>query len=209
MGFYYENNSNWMSEENEKAWLAGAIKGDEHAFRSLYDTYGPRIYSLGMHLTHSSMMAEELVQEVFEKLWKRRAHLGEVDNFPAYVRAMVRNTAGNHLKRMAHERLILGRIAREQASAEQPGEMAMEQDQLRRIWKETIDGLSPRVREVYLLSRMEGLRNAEIAKRLGISLYTVKEYLKSALAAIRENMDSRLPSLIAAAMLYFAGEKIF
>jgi RNA polymerase sigma-70 factor (family 1) len=198
-----------MSDEKEKTWLAGAVNGDEHAFRALYDTYGPRIYSLGMHLTHSSMMAEELVQEVFEKLWKRRTSLNEVDNFPAYIRAMVRNTAGNHLKRMAHERLILGRIAREQASAEQPREMAMEQDQLRRIWKETIDSLSPRVREVYLLSRMEGLKNAEIAERLGISLYTVKEYLKSALAAIRTNMGTRLDLLVIAAMLYFTGEKIF
>jgi RNA polymerase sigma-70 factor (family 1) len=198
-----------MSDEKEKTWLAGAANGDEHAFRALYDTYGPRIYSLGMHLTHSSMMAEELVQEVFEKLWKRRTSLNEVDNFPAYIRAMVRNTAGNHLKRMAHERLILGRIAREQASAEQPGKMAMEHDQLRRIWKDTIDSLSPRVREVYLLSRMEGLKNAEIAERLGISLYTVKEYLKSALAAIRTNMGTRLDLLVIAAMLYFTGEKIF
>ncbi len=196
-----------MSDENEKSWLERTAMGDEGAFRALYDSYSPRIYSLGMYLTRSSVMAEELVQDIFEKLWKRRTHLSEVDNFSAYIKAMVRNTAGNHLKRMAHERLILAKIAREQTSVEQPAELAMEQDHLRRIWKEAVDSLSPRVKEVYMLSRMEGLKNAEIAERLGISIYTVKEYLKNALSVIRTHLDNGLPLLVA--MAFLAGKKIF
>jgi RNA polymerase sigma-70 factor (family 1) len=192
-----------MSDAQEKIWLARVAIGDEQAFRALYDSYSPRIYSLGMHLTRSAVMAEELVQDVFEKLWKKRASLPHVEHFPAYIKAMVRNTASNHLKRMAHERLILQRLAQEQPDGEYTTDIAMEQNRFRQFWQESIDSLSPRVKEVYLLSRVEGLKNAEIAEKLGISVYTVKEYLKKALSLIRVHLDNRLDFLVVAAMIYF------
>jgi RNA polymerase sigma-70 factor (family 1) len=193
-----------MSDAQEKIWLARVAIGDEQAFRALYDGYSPRIYSLGMYLTRSSVMAEELVQDIFEKLWKKRASLPQVEHFPGYIKAMVRNTASNHLKRMAHERLILQRLAQEQPAGEYTTDIAMEQDQFRQFWQESIDSLSPRVKEVYLLSRVEGLKNAEIAEKLGISVYTVKEYLKKALSVIRVHFgQNRLDILVVAAMIYF------
>jgi len=192
-----------MSDAQEKIWLARLAIGDEQAFRALYDSYSPRIYSLGMHLTRSAVMAEELVQDVFEKLWKKRASLPQVEHFPAYIKAMVRNTASNHLRRMAHERLILQRLAQEQPTGEYTTDIAMEQDRFRQFWQESIDSLPPRVKEVYLLSRVEGLKNAEIAEKLGISVYTVKEYLKKALSVIRVHLDNRLDFLVVAAMIYF------
>jgi RNA polymerase sigma-70 factor (family 1) len=192
-----------MSDEQEKIWLARVAIGDEQAFRALYDSYSPRIYSLGMHLTQSAIMAEELVQDIFEKLWKKRVSLPQVEHFPGYIKAMVRNTASNQLKRMAHERLILQRLAREQPAGEYTTDIAMEQDQFRQFWQESIDSLSPRVKEVYLLSRVEGLKNAEIAEKLGISVYTVKEHLKKALSVIRVHLDNRLDILVVAAMIYF------
>ena len=192
-----------MSDAQEKIWLAQVAIGDEQAFRALYDSYSPRIYSLGMHLTRSAIMAEELVQDIFEKLWKKRASLPQVEHFPAYIKAMVRNTASNHLKRMAHERLILQRLAQEQPAGEYTTDIAMEQDRFRQFWQESIDSLSPRVKEVYLLSRVEGRKNAEIAEKLGISVYTVKEYLKKALSLIRVHLDNHLDFLVVAAMIYF------
>lgn len=192
-----------MSGDDEEILVARLVAGDEEAFRCLYNVYSPRIYSLGMHLTRSAVLAEELVQDVFEKLWTKRAGLEGVANLGAYIKAMVRNTASSHLKRMAHERLILGKIALGAASQEDTANNTIDQDQLRRIWQESVELLSPRVRQVYLLSRVEGLKNAEIANKLGISVYTVKEYLKNALSVIRTQLNGRLDLLVAAAIFYF------
>jgi RNA polymerase sigma-70 factor (ECF subfamily) len=187
----------------ERFLLQQVAEGDEKAFHVLYDQYSPRIYSLGMHLTRDTYMARELVQDIFEKLWKKRDTLPSIGNFPAYIKAMVRNTTNNHLKRMAHERLILQRMASDQPLGEFSTDAAMEQGHFRRLLQEAIDRLSPRTREVYLLSRSEGLRNAQIAEKLGISIYTVKEHLAKALASIREFLDGRLDLVVATVMLYF------
>ncbi len=190
-----------MSEALEKIWLEKIAIGDEQAFRALYDTYSPRIYSLGVHITRSSILAQELVQEIFEKLWNKRVDLYKIENLQGYIKAMVRNTASNHLRRMAHEQLILRTLVNEQA-VEEPGvDAGLDRVLIRRLWKEALDSLSPKVREVYLLSRVEGFRNASIAEKLGISIYTVKEYLKKALSVIRKHLDGRMDLLALAAML--------
>ena len=187
----------------EKIILQQVAEGHDQAFRHLYDQYSPRIYSLGMYLTHSTVMAEELVQDIFEKLWTKRQILPGIDNFPAYVRAMVRNTANSQLRRIAHERLILKQLAYGQPAGERSTEAALEQEGFRKLWTEAIDQLSPRTREVYLMSRQEGLKNGEIAERLGISIYTVKEHLQKALASIRTHLDGRLDLLVVAALITF------
>jgi RNA polymerase sigma-70 factor (family 1) len=192
-----------MGDEQEKILLDRLAMGDEAAFRVLYDSYHPRIYSLGMQLTRNAVMAEELVQDVFEKLWKKREQLPQIDHFGAYLKTMVRNTALNQLKRMAHERLILRQLAREAPAAAPPADVLMEQEQFRRLWQESIDRLPPRAREVYLLSRMERLKNAEIAERLGISIYTVKEHLQKAAKLIREHVEGHLDMLVVAAICCF------
>ncbi len=190
-----------MSDALEKIWLERIAGGDEQAFRELYDQYSPRIYSLGVHITHSSILAQELVQEIFEKLWNKRSNLYGIDNLPAYIKAMTRNTASNHLKRMAHEQLVLRSLVNQQ-TAEEPGAGAgLDRLLIRRLWKKALDSLSPKVREVYLLSRIEGLKNASIAEKMGISIYTVKEYLKKALSVIRKELDGRMDVLILAALL--------
>lgn len=192
-----------MSAEQEKIWLTRIAEGDEQAFRALYNHYSPRIYSFGMHLTRNAPLAEELVQDVFEKLWRRRTSLDGLDNPTAYIRAMVRNTANNQLRRMAHERLILQRLAKEDARQEPSAENDLDQQRFRKVWQQAIDSLPPRVKEVYLLSRTENLKNAEIAQRLGISIYTVKEYLKKALAVIRETLDKHVDLIILGALTHF------
>jgi len=187
----------------EHLLLQQVAEGDEKAFRALYDQYSPRIYSLGMYLTQDTYMAGELVQDIFEKLWKKRDTLATIGNFPAYIKVMVRNTTNNHLKRMAHERMILQRIAYDQPRGEYSTDAALEQGHFRKLFQESIDRLSPRTREVYLLSRAEGLKNAAIAEKLGISIYTVKEHMGKALATIRQYVDGRLDLLVISVMVYF------
>ena len=86
-------------------------QGDASAFRQLFDHYRNRIYSLGMHLTRSETMAEELVQDAFMKVWENRNQLVSIHYFNAWLRTVAKNTCSNYLRSLAIERLAMHRIS--------------------------------------------------------------------------------------------------
>ena len=69
------------SSYNEEELLAFIANGDELAFTRVFDYYRDRIYSIAFKITHSTTVAEEIVQDVFLKIWLRRDHLIEIENF--------------------------------------------------------------------------------------------------------------------------------
>ncbi|MDR1273412.1 MAG: sigma-70 family RNA polymerase sigma factor, partial [Odoribacteraceae bacterium] len=94
----------------ENEILERVAAGDERAFRHLFDHYQPRIYSFARYLTRSEALSEDIVQEVFMKIWIAREELRGVEYFNAYLRTIARNVAANYLKRVAHERVITRKI---------------------------------------------------------------------------------------------------
>src|SRR6478735_11143470 len=86
---------------NEKELLALIAKGDEIAFSKLFFQFKDRIYSIAFKLTKSTIAAEEIVQEVFLKIWLKRASLTEIENFSAYLFIIARNDVYKGLKQIA------------------------------------------------------------------------------------------------------------
>ena len=68
-----------------KFLLNRVAEGDPGAFREIFDSFSPKVHAFALKLTHSQTTAEEIVQEVFLKIWLNRRSLGEVDYFPAYL----------------------------------------------------------------------------------------------------------------------------
>lgn len=164
---------------DERALLQEVADGDERAFTRLFEHYHQR---LGMHIfriTKSEQIAEELVHDVFLKIWLNRELLSGIDNFAVYLFVVSKNAALNALKKISAEKLKytgLDDICEE--PAEQP-------DDYRYVLiDEAIDRLPPQQREVYMLSRHQRLSYHEIALKMGISRETVKKYLQIATASI-------------------------
>ncbi|MBS1564709.1 MAG: RNA polymerase sigma-70 factor, partial [Bacteroidetes bacterium] len=169
---------------DEKALLLQTAAGDEIAFRSVFDAYRPRIYSFAFHLTENNVMADEIVQETFLRVWLHRQKLPEVDYFNAWLHSIARNLVTDALKRIAKERL---------AQASMPvtatisnADEAMTDKEYARLLQEAIGQLPDRQQQIYQLSRDAGIQHAEIAGRLNISRHTVKTHLVLALKSIRE-----------------------
>ncbi|HRQ51004.1 MAG TPA: sigma-70 family RNA polymerase sigma factor, partial [Agriterribacter sp.] len=95
---------------NEKELLLRVAEGDEVAFRALYNHYRKKIYTLGLLLSKSDIQAQELVQDVFLKIWEKREQLREIAYFNAWLRTIARNTAINYLRARAMEKLGLDRL---------------------------------------------------------------------------------------------------
>jgi RNA polymerase sigma-70 factor (family 1) len=189
------------SLHDEKMWLLQVAEGDQKAFRILFDQYHQR---LGLHifrLTKSHEMAEEIVLDVFLKIWINRASLAEIQNFQAYLYVMSKNHALNSLKKLAIERIATAEL--ELADSQTHFDESPDDNERYLLIDEAIDHLPPQQQKVYLLSRHGLLKQSQIAEELNLSKETVKKYLKIASESIRCYIRKKLVSSLPAVLLYF------
>ncbi|MES2063360.1 MAG: sigma-70 family RNA polymerase sigma factor [Bacteroidota bacterium] len=175
----------------EKELLLKVANGDEHAFSELFNTHHQLLGAHIFRITDSVELAEEVVQDVFLKIWMSRETLTTVQNFRAYLFVISKNHALNCLRKVAKERIhqkTLEENILPFATEENPG-----LDGYYSLLDEAIDHLPPQQQKVYLLSRHNRLKYDEIASQMGLSRETVKKYLQGAThsitAFVQSNMD--------------------
>lgn len=173
----------------DEAQLLDRIKrGDQTAFGFLFKTYAPRLRQYARRFTLSFDAADDIVQECFIRFWERRAELRSL-SLRSLLFAMVRNACLNYLE---HEGLIemqnLDDFVRTDGEERlynldfrHNPEQSLLYTELRQRLHAALDELSPRCRQVFTLSRFQGLKNREIATRLGISTTAVEKHISKAL----------------------------
>lgn len=145
-----------------------------------------------MKYLNSTAEVEELVQGLFVYIWEKREQLTINTSMKSYLYMAIRNRCFNYIK---HEKVKQNYVQAQQAQ-EMPlvdGEAQWNYEELETRVKEVIEGLPARCREIYLLSREEGLRYREIAERLGISIKTVETQMGRALKVLRRELKDYLP----------------
>ena len=189
-----------MDEEisyKEKKLLEQVARGSETAFRLLYDIHHQRIYSFALFLTHSEVLAEEVTQEIFIKIWNHRTELSEIRQFDAWLKTLVRNQCYTFLNRLAKERLILQEINEQNTEGSNFTEENILFSDYSRLLQQLLDRLPEQQRKVFILSRQEGIKHEEIARQMGLSINTIKSHMKAALRNIRHIIGSQALSLVA------------
>ncbi len=166
--------------------LQQLIKGDAESFRQIYEFYQGRVFLFAFRLTKSKSEAEEVVQEVFVKLWERREKIRIEKNFNAYLLTITKNLVIDNLKKASRDRNLQAKIYRNIQSLQDHSVDELIKKELERLQRQAIAKLSPRMRQVFLLSREEELTYEEIANRLGVSRNTVRNQVSEALKTIRE-----------------------
>jgi RNA polymerase sigma-70 factor (ECF subfamily) len=166
--------------------------GDEGAFDAVFQSHYPHLVRMAESIVGERALAEEIAQDVMLEFWRRRESLDVQQTFRAYLIRATRNRALNHIR---HQRIV----AREAAVAalDSPSSPSAEEEllgvELERAVREAIDGLSDNCREVFQLSRESGLKYAEIAATLEISVKTVEKRMGQALAELRDRLAAWLP----------------
>lgn len=175
-----------LSLPNENDLLARIAQGDEAAFGVVFHHYQKKIYSYTFHLTGSKGLAEELVQDVFLKVWQHRTTLPGLLRFDNWLFTIARNKVFDLLKTMAKEVAF----RRQMAVMLDPASNAVDDSIFARENEErlqkALDCLPPRQKQIFTLSRHQGLKHDEIAARLHISRHTVKTHLVQALRTLRD-----------------------
>lgn len=165
-------------------------KGDMSAFDAIYKEYCHRLYGFVIKFIKQREDAEEIVQEVFLKIWEAREKIDVYSSFEGYLFTMAYNTTINVLrKRMSQDKYVAHLKAIQTIEEADETIDEMEYKELIGKVQSLIYQLSPRQQEIFYLSREKGLTHEEIAEKLNISTNTVKNHLVSSLKFLRSNID--------------------
>ncbi|MGK7397336.1 MAG: RNA polymerase sigma-70 factor [Candidatus Cyclobacteriaceae bacterium M3_2C_046] len=164
-------------------------KGDKKAFEQIFETYHQRLFYSCMKFIHDEEEAREIVQEVFFKVWHYRENMDPNLSLPAYLITIAKRLIFNKAKRKLHEQAYQKHyISHSQQTGNTVDDYINYQELSLQINK-TIELLPPKRKEIFILSRLQGLSNKEIAEKLNTSVSTVENQMNKALKFLRKNLN--------------------
>jgi len=162
-------------------------KGNAGAYAYLVDTYNHKLRLYAKSLMKGISISDDIVQNVFIKVWERRDHLKSGFSIKSYLYKSVYNACINEYKKNQAVTALekeyieeLNRIVEDKDGASL--------DRLIGLVKEAIQKLPPKCKEIFLLSKKEGLTNMEISEYLSISKNTIERQINIAFSKIRDNV---------------------
>lgn len=174
-----------MKLPEEKYILKEIASGNIQAFEQLFFCYQPRLVNFLAGLTHDKEVSRDMAQDLFLSLWKDRAKLREVHSFSSYLFQMARFVVYDYFDHLTVSEKYTNEFLLE-ASFSQSDEEALFARELQNRINCAVEQLSPRRKQIYRMSREQGLSNDEIAARLGISKQTVENHITAVLAILRK-----------------------
>lgn len=188
-----------MTQYIKDSDLATKIKkGDVLAFDEIYRRYSKRLYLFVFGIIKSKKDAEDVVQEVFVKIWENRSKIKQYLSFQSYLFTIAHNTTISLLRNKMKDDKFIENIKLLQYSEKGDSVQAeIEFNELNKKLQTSLNSLPERQRQVYLLSREEGLSYKQIAEKLEISINTVENQMVKALKFLRERLkDSTFTGML-------------
>ena len=170
----------------------------EPAFEQFFKTYFKSLHSYAFVILQDESMAEEIVQQVFFKIWERKEQFRVHTSARAFLYRAVHNECLNYLKHQKHKishRNHLLRANKHQKSGDNAG-MRLELNELEAGLQRAIGSLPEQCRNIFYLSWFEGFKYREIAAELGLSAKTVEAQMSKALKVLRKKLIHFLPMVI-------------
>ena len=171
-------------------------KGDEVAFEVVFYRYKGKLYDFIKRSLPADDDVESIVQDIFTKLWIKRKELDPSKSLNAFLYTMARNEVFGHLRKRLVRRKYLEDLSFSLSESSKITEQQIEYEELRLLVTQLIGLMPEKRREIFILSRNEGLSYKEIATQLGISENTVDSQIRKALAYLKENLRRKLALLL-------------
>lgn len=169
----------------ESTLLAMLAEDSEYAFQIIFDRHRDTIYKVAMLYVKSPVIAEEIVQDVFLKLWFQRKNLTQLRSLESWLFILTRNLTINCFKKITHEWTAREKWVKENGLSENTTDHKIIDAEYQRLLQLAIAQLSPQQQQVYKLAKEQGLSYEAISTRLSISPLTVKTHIARALSSIR------------------------
>jgi RNA polymerase sigma-70 factor (family 1) len=177
---------------NESVLIADFQQGSEEAFTYIYNTYKKQVFLYAKRFVEQVSDAEDLTAEAFIKMWQRKEQFDTTDGIAAFLHVTIRNSCYNFLRHAGvkrdNEKELL-QILQSEEQAE-PFEIEKVRIELVNMIYQEVEKLPAKMKEVFLLSYREGLKPAQIAERLQISVQTVKNQRVTAVRVLKEALQN-------------------
>jgi RNA polymerase sigma-70 factor, ECF subfamily len=174
--------------------------GDEKSFEYVFKTYYPSLAVFAKKYVYDLDLGKELVQDLFVKLYENHENLQINSSLKSYLFKSVQNKCLTHISQTQLRSKHLENVAVIERERELDGSDHMEQVQLEENIYNSISTLPDQCRRIFKMSRMEGLKNKEIAEELNISIRTVETQISKALKILRESLSKYM--LILMVLIY-------
>jgi len=193
-----------MEKNRDDADLVQRVKeGDAFAFDELFGLYGQKLYGFALKYLRSEAEAEELVQEVFVRLWENRKSLKSDYSFKSYLYTIALNRIRKFFNKRALSLRYLAQLKEDAFDLDNHTADSIDYASVLKRIEEIVETFPERKREIFLKSRKEGKTSKEIAAELNITVGTVDNQVSDALRIIRRTIKNEDPDLLSV-LLFFA-----
>lgn len=170
---------------------------EEKAFEEAFKTHFKRLYAYAFTIVKEEMAAEEMVQQVFFKIWEKKGLVDIRTSITAYLYRSVYHESLNYLKHQKVKAAYQSHVARESKNHSDNAGSKLQLSELEQKLNIALNELPEQCRAIFQMSRFEELKYQEIADRLGLSVKTVENQMGKALRILRTKLIDYLPLVIA------------
>ncbi|PPL02199.1 RNA polymerase sigma-70 factor, ECF subfamily [Parapedobacter indicus] len=173
---------------DEQEMLARLQLGEEMAFRWVYDRYSRAIYGNILRLVHDETVADDLLQDVFVKIWEHREHIDPNQSFRAYLFTCSRHFAFNFRRRLQLEIEAAIQMARGYVDSDDTVVDSLNAKETEALLHGAISELPTQRQRIFRMCKVDGLSYRQVAEQLGISEATVRDHIVKANKFIKDRL---------------------
>jgi RNA polymerase sigma-70 factor (ECF subfamily) len=186
---------NAEKKPEESEWIALLANDSEYAFEHLYGRYANRVYKLAMRYLKSAELSQEIVQDVFLKLWFERKNIKLDRSLEAWLLTVAKNKLINQFKKLTYERSRQENFKVQNYTDVSEGENKLMTAEYDKYFTNLVNSLPQMQKQVFHFAKIDGLSHNEIATRLNISPLTVKTHIARAMEKIKKSLKQFVISL--------------
>ena len=191
------------SDTNIIELLSLMKEGNEGAFQKIFNAYHHKLYNFVFSFVKSDFVAKDILQEVFIKVWVKRSTIDLSTSFDSFMYTVARNQTYNHLRKIANQDSLKSEVWKNIRHYSHQTEDSILLSEYNDIIDDILDNLPVKKRSIYILSRVQGKSNQEIAELLNISQKTVKNHLWKTLQLIKTQLQPYLSDTLIPIFILF------
>lgn len=172
-------------DEKEKGLLSRVIQGDVKSFEHVYTIYSPRLYAHILRFVKSAAVAEELLQDTFQRVWEYKQNIDPDKSFKPYLSTIARNLVYDYFNSTSRRRLLERHWLSIEENKILPVSHPLEVKETEQILEIAVCRLPPQRKLVYTLCKLEGKSYKDVSKTLGISESTISDHIVKATKSIK------------------------